>query len=104
MRFHIRPQNGVDAGLISALLTEPGQQVRIKPHSHNGFPRRPHHRGVFPELFIRRARTGVGRYRAAYLSIAGVAQLAPVRTCAVLSFRCFASRSVVRAAPTAMPR
>ena len=104
MRLHVRPQNRVDARLISAFLPEPGQQVRIQPHGHNGFSRGPHHLGVFPELFIRGAHAGVGRNAAAYLGIAPVAQLVPVRTRAALNFRCFASRSVVRAAPPATPR
>ena len=104
MRLHLRAQDSVDAGLVPALLSEPGQQVRIQPHRHNCFSGGPHHLGIFPELFIRGAHVGVGRNAAPNLSIAGVAQLVPVRTRAALSFRCFASRSVVRAAPSATPR
>jgi hypothetical protein len=104
MRFHISPQDGVDTGLISALLPEPGQQVCIQPHSHNGFSRRPDHGSVLPELFIRGAHVGVGRNAAPNLGIADVAQPIPVRAYAALSLRCFASRSVVRAAPSARPR
>jgi hypothetical protein len=104
MRFHIRAQDGVDAGLVPALLPEPGQQVRIQSHGYDCLSRGPHHLGVFPELFIRGSDGGVGRNAAAYLGIAPVAQLVPVRTRAALSFRCFPSRSVVRAAPPATPR
>ena len=50
-----------------------------------------------PEFFIRGTHVRVGRNAAAYLGIAYVAQLIPVRACATLSFRCFPSRSVVRA-------
>ena len=104
MRLHIRPQNRIDASLVPALLPEPGQQVRIQSHGDNGFSRGPHHASVFPERFIRGTNVGVGRNAAAYPSIAHVAQLIPVCTRAALSLRCFASRTVVRAAPPATPR
>jgi hypothetical protein len=104
MRFHIRPQDRVDARLIPSLLPEPGQQVRIQPHSHNCLSGGPHYLGVFPELFIRGEDNRVGRNAAVYLGIAQVAQLVPVRPCAALSLRCFASRIGVRAAPPATPR
>jgi hypothetical protein len=104
MRFHVGAQDRIDAGLIPALLPEPGQQVRIQPHGHNGLSGGPYYPRIFPELFICGAHVGVGRNAAAYLGIAHVAQLVPVRARAALSLRCFASRSVVRAAPPATPR
>ena len=58
MRLHIRAQDGVDAGLVAALLPEPGQQVGIQPHSHNAFRSGPYHFCIFPEGFIRWANVG----------------------------------------------
>jgi hypothetical protein len=104
VRFHIGAQDGVDAGLVSALLPEPGEQVRIQTHGDNRFSRGPYHLRVFPELFIRGPHVGIGRNAAAYLDTTPFTQCVPVCTRALLNFRCFASRSFVRAAPTAMPR
>ena len=52
MRLHVSPQNGVDAGLIAALLPEPAQQIRIQPHGHDLLRRRHNYLSAFPELFI----------------------------------------------------
>ncbi len=40
LRLHIGAQDGVDAGLVAALLPEPAEKVGIKPHGHDGFRRR----------------------------------------------------------------
>jgi hypothetical protein len=104
VRFHISPQDSVDTGLVPALLPEPGQQVCIQPHGHDCFSGGPHHLGIFPELFVRGAGIRVGRDASSYLGIGHVAQFVPIPACPALGFRCFASRSVVRAAPPATLR
>ena len=104
VRLHIGAQDCIDAGLVAALLSKPGQQILIQSHGHNRFSRGPYDFGVFPELLIRGAHLRVGGNAVAYLGVGPVTQLAPVRTRAWLTFRRFASRSIARVAPTATPR
>ena len=61
MRLHVGAQDGVDTGLVAALLPEPAQQVGVQTHRHNFLRRGHYHPGALPELFIRRDGLGVGR-------------------------------------------
>ena len=63
MRFHIRPQNGVDAGLVAfALGFKPREYVTIDAQGDGVFGLGYHDLGVFPECFIGGLGIGV-RYR-----------------------------------------
>lgn len=95
MRLHVGAQNGVNACLVAPLLPEPFEQVSIKPHGDNLFAARQNNLGIFPEVFIRGVRVGIGDNARVNLGIAPTAQLVPI--CTVLSLRglrCFASSNV----------
>jgi hypothetical protein len=60
MRLHVGAQDGVDTGLVAALLPKPAQQVGIQPHRHNFLRRRHYDTGILPEILIRDLGVGVG--------------------------------------------
>jgi hypothetical protein len=60
MRLHIRAQDGIDAGLVAALLAEPAEQVGVQAHSHDFFWRRHDDFGAPPEFWVGGAGVGVG--------------------------------------------
>jgi len=72
-------QDGVDTGLVAALLPESAQQVGIQPHRHNFFRRRHNDCGIFPEIFIRAICVGVGRDALSDAGSTHAPQLAAVR-------------------------
>jgi hypothetical protein len=76
-RFHVGAQDRVDTGLVPALLPEPGQQVSIQPHGHNGFSGGPYHLDVFQNSSSLGRTSGSDANAEAYLGIAHVAQLIP---------------------------
>jgi hypothetical protein len=87
MRLHVRAQNGVNPGLVAALLPEPAEQVSIQPHGHN-FLRCWHYDfGALPEIFIRGLGVGVGCNPLSDAGRAHAAQFAPVRATIALRAR-----------------
>jgi hypothetical protein len=48
----LRAQDGVDAGLVAALLAEPAEQVGVQAHGHDFFWRRDDDFGALPEICI----------------------------------------------------
>jgi hypothetical protein len=111
LRFHIGAEDGVDAGLIAALLAKPAEQVGVEAHGHDGFWGGHYDLGVFPEGGIGRVSVGVPLDALAYLGVGRAAQLVPVRSNPAISFfsrslslRGFANSSVSRAARSARPR
>jgi hypothetical protein len=59
MRLHVRPEDGIGAGLIDALAAEPAQQVGIEPHGDHFFWRGQHHLGRLPECGVRGVSVGI---------------------------------------------
>ena len=59
MCLHIRVQDGIDAGLLAALLAEPAKQVGVEPHGHDFFSRRHRDRGALPKRGTRGMGVGI---------------------------------------------
>ncbi len=59
MGVHIRAEDGVDAGLVAALLAEPAEQVGVEAHGHDGLGSGHYDVGVLPERGIGRMSIGV---------------------------------------------
>src|SRR5262247_929700 len=75
MRFHVGAQNGIDPRLITALLPEPGQQVRVQPYGDDLFTVRQDDLSSFPEVVIRGMGVGISLNARVNLGIAHPAQL-----------------------------
>jgi hypothetical protein len=108
---HVGAQDGVDAGLVAALLAKPAEQVGVEAHGHDGFWGRHYDLGVFPEGGVGGVSVGVPLDALAYLGVGRAAQLVPVRGNSAISFfprslslRGFANSSVSRAARSATLR
>lgn len=104
MGRHIGTQNGVDAGLIPALLAEPAQQVRIQAHGNDLLGRWPDDFGMFPKLFVGGVRVGISSNALANFRVADTPQPLPVGVSRSLSFRRSASSSAFRALASARLR
>jgi hypothetical protein len=107
--LHVGAEDGVDAGLIAAVLAEPAEQVGVEAHGYDFFGRRHDQLCIFPEGFVGGAGVGVGENSTAYLGRRQAAQALPV--CGTRGFekgavrlRAFANTGVSRAAPSATPR
>jgi len=79
-------EEGVDAGLVAALLAEPAEQVGVEAHGDDFFGHRHDNLGVFPEGCVGRVGVGVGKNSSAYFGRCHAAQPFPVGDGAVLSF------------------
>ena len=106
---HIRAEDGVDAGLVAALLAEPAEQVGVEAHGDDLFGRGQDDRGIFPEGGIGGVGIGVGEKAAADGGGGLAAQALPVCTARAFltrsaRFRFLASSGGVRAARSARPR
>ena len=111
LRLHVGAEDGVDAGLVAALLAEPAEQVGVEAHGHDGFWRGHYDLGVFPESGVGRVSVGVPLDALAYLGVGRAAQLVPVGSNSAIGFfarslspRGFANSSASRAARSATPR
>jgi hypothetical protein len=60
MRLHIRAQDGIDAGLVAAVLAEPAEQVGVQAHGRDFFWRRHDDLGALPEFCVGGAGEGGG--------------------------------------------
>src|ERR1022692_2674722 len=75
---HVGAEDGVDAGLVAALLAIPAEQVGVEAHGHDFFGDRHDNLGVFPEGFVGGAGVGIGKNSAAYLGQRHAAPPVPV--------------------------
>ena len=103
MGGHVSAQDGIDAGLLAALLAEPIQQVLVQPHGYHGFSGGPDELGVLPEVYTRGVGVRVRCDATANFRITHAAQTVPICG-APLKTRRAASTRAFPAPPIAKPR
>jgi len=86
---HVGAEDGVDAGLVAALLAEPAEEVGVEAHGHDGLGGGHYDGGGFPECGVGGVSVGVGGDALADLGVGEAAQLVPVGSGAVFSSALF---------------
>src|SRR5712691_4692220 len=82
---HVGAEDGVDAGLVAALLAEPAEEVGVEAHGHDGLGGGHYDGGGFPECGVGGVSVGVGGDALADLGVGQASQLVPVGGGAVFS-------------------
>ena len=95
-------EDGVNPGLIAALLPEPFEQVGVEANGHDRLAGGQHNLRVFPEGFVGGASVSIGGNARANCRGAQASKSFPVSS--GIGLRGFTSRRAFRAAPNAMPR